>query len=97
MFHQLEGLYIDEKVSVRDLKYCLETLLKTFFDDSFKKDLGPVIFWFTEPSFEVDIAFNDNDDEWMEVLGAGMVHKNVFRSVSYDQQKLVWFCIWIGD
>ncbi len=95
MFHQLEGLYVNTKVSLPELKYTLETLLKTFFDDDFPIRYRSSYFPFTEPSFEVDVLFSKTG-EWMEVLGAGMVHRNVFRSVNYNPDQVTGFAFGLG-
>ena len=95
MFHQLEGLYVNNNVTLPELKYALETLLKTFFDDDFPIRYRSSYFPFTEPSFEVDVQFKGSG-EWMEVLGAGMVHRNVFRSVNYDPDQVSGFAFGLG-
>ena len=95
MFHQLEGLYVNEGVSLPELKFTLETLLKTFFEDDFPIRYRSSYFPFTEPSFEVDVQFKSTG-EWMEVLGAGMVHRNVFRSVNYDPDQVTGFAFGLG-
>jgi phenylalanyl-tRNA synthetase alpha chain len=95
MFHQLEGLYVNQGVSLPELKFTLETLLKTFFEDDFPIRYRSSYFPFTEPSFEVDVQFKSTG-EWMEVLGAGMVHRNVFRSVNYDPDQVTGFAFGLG-
>lgn len=95
MFHQLEGLYVNHGVSLPELKFTLETLLKTFFEDDFPIRYRSSYFPFTEPSFEVDVQFKSTG-EWMEVLGAGMVHRNVFRSVNYDPDQVTGFAFGLG-
>ncbi len=85
MFHQVEGLYIDEAVSFSDLMGHLETFLKLFFDqDDVRIRFRPSYFPFTEPSAEVDISIGGGD--WLEVLGSGMVHPNVLRAVNVDPE-----------
>lgn len=84
MFTQMEGLYVDHDVTVRHLKYFLEEFARRLLGESAKVRLRPSYFPFTEPSFEVDIHFHDR---WFEVLGAGMVHPNVFKNVGYDPKK----------
>ncbi|MCX7653780.1 MAG: phenylalanine--tRNA ligase subunit alpha [Fervidobacterium sp.] len=84
MFTQMEGLYVDHDVTVKHLKYFLEEFAKRLLGESTKIRLRPSFFPFTEPSFEVDIYFNN---KWFEVLGAGMVHPNVFKNVGYDPQE----------
>lgn len=95
MFHQLEGLYVNQGVCLPELKYTLETLLRTFFNDDFPIRYRSSYFPFTEPSFEVDVQFSKTG-EWMEVLGAGMVHRNVFRSVNYDPDEVTGFAFGLG-
>ena len=95
MFHQLEGLYVNEHVSLPELKYTLEKLLKQFFNDDFPIRYCSSYFPFTEPSFEVDVKFSKTG-EWMEVLGAGMVHRNVFRAVSYNPDQVTGFAFGLG-
>jgi len=84
MFTQMEGLYVDHDVTVRHLKYFLEEFAKRTLGESAKIRLRPSFFPFTEPSFEVDIYFNNR---WFEVLGCGMVHPNVFKNVGYDPEE----------
>ncbi len=95
MFHQLEGLYVNQGVALPELKFTLETLLKTFFEDDFPIRYRSSYFPFTEPSFEVDVQFKKTG-EWMEVLGAGMVHRNVFRSVDYNPDEFTGFAFGLG-
>ncbi|MBL6723245.1 MAG: phenylalanine--tRNA ligase subunit alpha [Candidatus Margulisbacteria bacterium] len=95
MFHQMEGLYVNHKVTLPELKYTLDALLKTFFEDDHLIRFRSSYFPFTEPSFEVDIQFKKTG-EWMEVLGAGMVHRNVFRSVNYNPDDVSGFAFGLG-
>ncbi|MCP4381860.1 MAG: phenylalanine--tRNA ligase subunit alpha, partial [Hyphomicrobiales bacterium] len=88
MFHQIEGLVLDEESTVGTLKWVLEEFCKAFFEvDQVQMRFRPSFFPFTEPSMEVDIRcrrvgdevrFGEGDD-WMEILGCGMVHPNVIR------------------
>ncbi|MGB9615137.1 MAG: phenylalanine--tRNA ligase subunit alpha [Fervidobacterium sp.] len=84
MFTQMEGLYVDHDVTVKHLKYFLEEFAKRLLGENAKIRLRPSFFPFTEPSFEVDIYFNNR---WFEVLGSGMVHPNVFKNVGYDPEE----------
>jgi len=84
MFTQMEGLYVDHDVTVKHLKYFLEEFARRLHGEHTKVRLRPSYFPFTEPSFEVDIYFNNR---WFEVLGAGMVHPNVFKNVGYDPEE----------
>ncbi len=94
MFHQIEGLVVDEvgKVSFANLKYILEDFLHHIFGDV-KVRFRPSFFPFTEPSAEVDISCNFCKQEgcrvcshtgWLEILGCGSVHENVFKAVGYE-------------
>jgi len=81
VFHQCEGLYVNENVTFGELKGTLEYFLKTLFGQDKKVRFRPSYFPFTEPSTEVDVY--SEQIGWMEILGAGMVHPNVFKSVGY--------------
>jgi phenylalanyl-tRNA synthetase alpha chain len=96
MFHQLEGLYIDTNVTLPQLKYCLQTLLNQFFNNDLPMRYRSSYFPFTEPSFEVDVSFSNDNTEWMEVLGAGMVHHNVLRSMGYNPEEVSGFAFGLG-
>ena len=106
MFHQVEGLLVDENVSFADLKGMLEEFLKHFFE---RDDLGvrfrPSYFPFTEPSAEVDIECVICSGEgcrvcsqsgWLEVLGCGMVHPNVFKHVDVDNEQYTGLAFGMG-
>jgi len=86
MFHQMEGLLIDETSSFADLKGTLSAFVRAFFEQDFEMRFRPSYFPFTEPSAEVDIAWKqpDGSTRWLEVLGCGMVHPNVLRSCGID-------------
>ncbi|HWS76746.1 MAG TPA: phenylalanine--tRNA ligase subunit alpha, partial [Thermomonas sp.] len=81
MFHQVEGLLVDEHASFADLKGTLAEFVRAFFERDFEMRFRPSYFPFTEPSAEVDIAWQqaDGSTRWLEVLGCGMVHPNVLR------------------
>tara|TARA_E500000075_G_scaffold134021_1_gene149517 strand:- start:6092 stop:7183 length:1092 start_codon:yes stop_codon:yes gene_type:complete len=105
MFHQVEGLVIDESANMGQLKWCLEEFCKAFFEVSeIKMRLRPSYFPFTEPSLEVDIACRKEKnqlivgegDEWLEVLGSGMVHPQVLRNVNLDPDKYQGFAFGLG-
>ncbi len=87
LFHQVEGLYVDENVSFGQLKGCLEYFVKKMFGEKCKMRWRPSYFPFTEPSAEVDIWDNQRK-QWMEILGCGMVDPEVFNNVGYDSK--VW-------
>ncbi len=106
MFHQVEGLMVDENVSFADLKGMLESFMRSFFEqDDLKLRFRPSYFPFTEPSAEVDIQCVMCQGEgcrvcshtgWLEVLGCGMVHPNVFSNVDIDNEKYVGFAFGLG-
>lgn len=100
MFHQVEGLYVAEKVSFADLKSTLIDFLRVFFErDDLEVRFRPSYFPFTEPSAEVDIAWGKNADgstKWLEVLGCGMVHPEVFRHCGIDPEKYTGFAFGMG-
>ena len=83
MFHQIEGLLVDKNVKFSDLKGLIEVFLKTFFGSDIKMRFRPHHFPFTEPSAEVDISWREGKKEWLEIMGCGMVHPNVFKAVGY--------------
>ncbi|QJC28859.1 phenylalanine--tRNA ligase subunit alpha [Enterobacteriaceae endosymbiont of Plateumaris consimilis] len=82
MFHQIEGLLIDNNINFLELKEILSLFLKYFFDSKLKIRFRPSYFPFTEPSLEVDIMGTNN--KWIEVLGAGMVHPNVLSNININ-------------
>ncbi|QKX02484.1 phenylalanine--tRNA ligase subunit alpha [Wolbachia endosymbiont of Dirofilaria (Dirofilaria) immitis] len=95
MFHQIEGLYVNENVNMGQLKFTIHYFLNRFFGDrGLKVRFRGSFFPFTEPSIEVDISYKDN--KWIEVLGCGMVHPNVFRSVGIDYTKYNGFAFGVG-
>ncbi|MGM0516847.1 MAG: phenylalanine--tRNA ligase subunit alpha [Pseudomonadota bacterium] len=106
MFHQIEVLYVDENVRFTDLRATLETFLSALFErEDLPVRLRPSFFPFTEPSAEVDIQCVHCGGEgcrvckktgWIEVLGAGMVHPNVLRSVGLDPDEVSGFAIGMG-
>jgi len=93
-FHQIEGLYVDENVTLADLKGTVSYFAKELLGESVKTRFRPHFFPFTEPSFEVD--FMHPTAGWIEVLGAGLVHPNVFRNVEYDESKISGFAFGMG-
>ena len=95
MFHQVEGLLVDENVSLSDLMGHLEAFLNMFFDqDDCEIRFRPSYFPFTEPSAEVDIRINKGP--WLEVLGSGIVHPAVFRSVGIDTEQFTGYAFGMG-
>ena len=83
VFHQIEGLAVDENLTFSDLKGTLEYFVQEFFGKDIKTKFIPHFFPFTEPSAEVLVSWKDG--EWLEILGCGMVDPNVFEHVGYDK------------
>ncbi|MFW6374331.1 MAG: phenylalanine--tRNA ligase subunit alpha [Thermodesulfobacteriota bacterium] len=105
MFHQVEGLLVDEKVSFGDLKGILTTFVHQIFDPETSLRFRPSFFPFTEPSAEVDILCVMcrgkgcrvcSHTGWLEVLGSGMVHPAVFENVGYDTDRYTGFAFGMG-
>ena len=105
MFHQVEGLYVDEHVTFGDLRYTLEQFAGQMFDTSAKLRFRPSFFPFTEPSAEVDISCIFCKGKgcrickqvgWIELLGCGMVDPNVFDAVGYDSERYTGFAFGMG-
>jgi len=98
MFHQIEGLLVDETSSFADLKGTLAEFVRAFFERDFEMRFRPSYFPFTEPSAEVDIAWQqpDGGTRWLEVLGCGMVHPNVLRACGIDPEKYTGFAFGLG-
>lgn len=97
LFHQIEGLYVDKKVTLADLKETLITCAKLMFGSSVKYRMRPSFFPFTEPSMEVDVWWEKNEKgQWMEILGAGMVDPNVFEAVGIDPEQYSGFAFGMG-
>jgi len=94
MFHQVEGLWIDEQVSFADLKGVFTEFLRRFFErDDLKVRFRPSFFPFTEPSAEIDMSYGDG---WLEISGAGQVHPNVLRAVGIDPERYQGFAFGMG-
>ena len=105
MFHQVEGLHIDKDINMGHLKGCLNYFIKEFFEvDKIKMRFRPSHFPFTEPSAEVDIGYEIKDEkivigegnQWLEILGCGMVHPNVLKNVKVDPTKYQGYAFGIG-
>lgn len=94
MFHQVEGLMVDKNVSFTELKGILHDFLHNFFEEDLKIRFRPSFFPFTEPSAEVDVM--GKNGKWLEVLGCGMVHPNVLRSVGIDPEVYSGFAFGMG-
>lgn len=98
MFHQVEGLLIDENISFADLKGILQQFLNEFFEDDLRVRFRPSYFPFTEPSIEVDIMRTNSkgEESWLEVLGCGMVHPKVLEMSGIDPEKYTGFAFGMG-
>ena len=98
MFHQVEGLLVDETSSFADLKGTLAEFVRAFFERDFEMRFRPSYFPFTEPSAEVDIRWDKEDgtERWLEVLGCGMVHPSVLRNCGIDAEKYTGFAFGLG-
>ena len=99
MFHQVEGLLVEENVSFADLKSTVEEFLQVFFERDLQVRFRPSYFPFTEPSAEVDIEWGrdaDGNIKWLEVMGCGMVHPEVFKSSGIDPEKYTGFAFGLG-
>lgn len=110
MFHQMECLYVDKKVNMGHLKGCLMDFVRTYFEvDDMPVRFRPSFFPFTEPSAEVDIGCSREDgglklgkaskpenQQWMEILGSGMVHPNVLRNCGIDPDEYQGFAFGCG-
>jgi len=93
MFHQIEGLVVEEGASFAQLKGLLNDFLEDFFGEEVELRFRPSYFPFTEPSAEADIRWKKN---WLEVLGCGMVHPNVLKGVGVDTKKYSGFAFGLG-
>ncbi|TNE92983.1 phenylalanine--tRNA ligase subunit alpha [Porticoccus sp.] len=105
MFHQVEGLVVDRDVSMADLKGTIDQFLKAFFEADLPVRFRPSYFPFTEPSAEVDIQCTNcrgagcricKNTGWLEVMGCGMVHPNVFAHCKIDAEEFSGFAFGMG-
>ncbi len=105
MFHQIEGFMVDQDIKFSDLKGILEMFAKAVFGNDIKMRLRPHFFPFTEPSAEVDISCIICKGKgcsvcgrkgWLEILGSGMIHPNVFKQVGIDAKKYTGFAFGMG-
>jgi phenylalanyl-tRNA synthetase alpha chain len=94
MFHQVEGLVIDENISFANLKAVLHEFVEAFFERKAELRFRPSYFPFTEPSAEVDVRWGEG--KWLEILGCGMVHPNVLESAGVDSDKYTGYAFGIG-
>jgi phenylalanyl-tRNA synthetase alpha chain len=94
MFHQVEGLWVDENISFANLKGVVQDFLQKFFErDDLTVRFRPSFFPFTEPSAEMDMSWNGG---WLEIGGCGMVHPEVFKHVNIDSEKFRGFAFGLG-
>ena len=94
MFHQVEGLWIGERVSFADLKGVIADFLQCYFEtENLQVRFRPSFFPFTEPSAEMDMSWGDR---WLEIGGCGMVHPNVLKHVGIDSEKYIGFAFGVG-
>lgn len=98
-FHQIEGLYVDQNVTLLDLKATLDHFVKTIFGPKAKTRLRPSFFPFTEPSFEMDFFSPDLgklSNKWLEIMGCGMVDPEVFKAVGIDPEVYTGYAFGMG-
>lgn len=94
MFHQVEGLWVDEEISFANLKGVVQDFLQRFFErDDLQVRFRPSFFPFTEPSAEMDMSWKGG---WLEIGGCGMVHPNVLKHVNIDSEKYIGFAFGLG-
>jgi phenylalanyl-tRNA synthetase alpha chain len=105
MFHQVEGLVVDEGITFANLKACLHQFMQTLFEKDVKMRLRPSYFPFTEPSAEVDISCVAcggsgcrvcKQTGWVEVAGCGVVHPNVLKAVGIDPERYTGYAFGMG-
>lgn len=104
-FHQMEGLLVGEGITLAHLKYTLDTVLKKLFGEDTETRLRPGYFPFVEPGVEIDMKYvrkdsNGNlvgdEEKWIEILGAGMVHPKVLEAAGIDSRKYTGFAFGMG-
>lgn len=99
MFHQVEGLWLGENVSFKDLKVMYLEFMKAFFEtDQLQLRFRPSYFPFTEPSAEIDVRFDSGPlaGRWLEVSGSGQVHPQVVRNMGFDPERVIGFAFGSG-
>ncbi len=94
MFHQVEGIYVDENVSFANLKYLIHKILHNLFGEGVEIRFRPSYFPFTEPSAEVDIL--SANGKWLEILGCGIVNPIVLKNGNIDSEKYSGFAFGLG-
>lgn len=96
-FHQIEGLLVDRDVSLADLEATVRHFVRAFYGSDMPLRFRPHFFPFTEPSVEVDLWWeSDRGGRWLEIMGAGMVHPNVFRNAGIDPERWTGFAFGMG-
>lgn len=93
-FYQLEGLMVGKDITLANFKFIVERFLKSLFGDSVEFRFRPSYFPFVEPGLEVDMKFTGG--KWLEIMGAGMVHRNVFDAVKYNPNTVQGFAFGVG-
>jgi phenylalanyl-tRNA synthetase alpha chain len=93
-FYQLEGLMVDTNINITNFKAVIEEFIKKMFGSDVEMRIRPSYFPFVEPGFEVDMKYPDG--EWLEIMGAGMVHPNVFKNAGYVPSQWQGFAFGIG-
>ena len=99
MFHQIEGLWVDEGISLADLKGTVAQFLRAFFErDDMEVRFRPSFFPFVEPGVEIDVAWEkiDGETKWLEIAGAGVVHPQVLRNGGVDPEQYSGFAFGMG-
>ncbi len=97
LFHQVEGLVVDEDITMADLKHALYMFAGAFFGSDVRLRFRPSYFPFTEPSAELDVWWDlSGGGRWMEILGSGMVHPNVLESVGIDPERYSGYAFGMG-
>lgn len=98
-FHQIEGLWVDKNVTLRDLKSVLDFFVREMFGDAAETRLRPSFFPFTEPSFEMDLRspnLGRLSGRWLEIMGCGLVDPKVFENVGYDPAQWTGLAFGVG-
>lgn len=98
-FHQIEGLWVDKNVTLKDLKSVLDSFVREIFGSSVETRLRPSFFPFTEPSFEMDIKspnLGRLSDRWLEIMGCGLVDPKVFENVGIDSEEWSGLAFGVG-
>jgi len=93
-FYQLEGLMVDRNINIANFKAIIEEFLKRLFGEDIKMRMRPGYFPFVEPGFEIDMKYSSG--KWLEIMGAGMIHPNVFKAAGYVPSNWQGFAFGIG-